>query len=259
MRVEVRLGLAEQRVDQVGTASGEHARVVAQVHPDQGGDLVVAGAAGAQPAAELRADRSIRPRSRAPCTSSSVGAGAKAPGDHVGVQDVQRRQHRGELVVGEGARHGCSARACAREPARSYGASRQSNWVDLLSANIASAGPPANRPPHRQSSALGPAAGLSHVPLRRHPQQELREGGTAPGDRGSRSGSESSPAIGAEDVGQARPVEMAKARYWAAPGGVFTTTRLAERLAPTSAARRRDRVGASRVSSPRDVGRLGGR
>ena len=42
----------------------------------------------------------------------------------------------------------CSTRACARELSRSYGASRQSNCTETDSAASASAGPPANRPPH---------------------------------------------------------------------------------------------------------------
>ena len=42
----------------------------------------------------------------------------------------------------------CSTRAWAREPARSYGASRQSKWVDRDSASSSGLGPPANRPPH---------------------------------------------------------------------------------------------------------------
>ena len=47
----------------------------------------------------------------------------------------------------------CSAWAWATEPARSWRASRQSKWVDLDSANIACAGPPAKRPPHSTPSA----------------------------------------------------------------------------------------------------------
>ena len=42
----------------------------------------------------------------------------------------------------------CSTRACARDDARSNGASRQSTSVDLDSAAIAGEGPPPKRPPH---------------------------------------------------------------------------------------------------------------
>ena len=45
-----------QRVDEVEQLLGERPGVVEQVHPQQGGDLVVARPAGAQPAAQLGAD-----------------------------------------------------------------------------------------------------------------------------------------------------------------------------------------------------------
>src|SRR4051794_41888114 len=44
-------------------------------------------------------------------------------------------------------------RAWAREPAMSYGASRQSNWTLTDSRASASAGPPANRPPQSRVGA----------------------------------------------------------------------------------------------------------
>src|SRR5690625_146346 len=43
----------------------------------------------------------------------------------------------------------CRTRACAREPAMSCRASRQSKCVDFESAANASAGPPLKRPPHK--------------------------------------------------------------------------------------------------------------
>ena len=46
----------DQRLDQVGDAGRDRARVVAQVHAQQGGDLVVAAASGAQPTADVGAD-----------------------------------------------------------------------------------------------------------------------------------------------------------------------------------------------------------
>ena len=55
-RAEVGAALLGERVDQREHLLGDHQRVVAQEHPQQRGDLVVAGAAGAQPAAELGAD-----------------------------------------------------------------------------------------------------------------------------------------------------------------------------------------------------------
>ena len=44
----------------------------------------------------------------------------------------------------------------------SYGASRQSKWVERLSANIASAGPAANRPPHSRPDVLA-SSGSGHI------------------------------------------------------------------------------------------------
>ncbi len=90
--------------------------------------------------------RSVRPRSKAPWTSSSVGSGPKAPDStSVARPSIPARSPDSSSSVSSPAP--LSARACAREPARSYSASLQSNCVDCDSANIASAGPPANRPP----------------------------------------------------------------------------------------------------------------
>src|SRR6266545_1978171 len=69
--------------------------------------------------------RSSRPRSRAVCTSSSSTLGRNSPD--------------------------------ARDAARSYGASRQSNCTLMLSRASASAGVPANRPPHSRVGVLGPS------------------------------------------------------------------------------------------------------
>ena len=55
-RVRVRLGLRDDRVDETQDVARDRARVVEQVHPHEGGDLVVAAAAGAELAAELGSD-----------------------------------------------------------------------------------------------------------------------------------------------------------------------------------------------------------
>ena len=50
-----RVGLVDQGVDDVEHEAGDDPRVLAQVHPEQGGHLVVARATGAQPAADVGA------------------------------------------------------------------------------------------------------------------------------------------------------------------------------------------------------------
>ncbi len=62
--VRVRLGEADQRLLEVGDQPADDPGVVAQVHPEEGGDLVVARPAGPQLAAEVR--RRGAPADRAP-------------------------------------------------------------------------------------------------------------------------------------------------------------------------------------------------
>ena len=50
------LGLGRERVDEVEHESRQHAPVVEQVAPEEGGDLVVARPARPEPAADLGAD-----------------------------------------------------------------------------------------------------------------------------------------------------------------------------------------------------------
>ena len=54
--VGVRLGLRDDRVDEPQDVARDRARVIEQVHPHEGRDLVVAAAARAELAAELGAD-----------------------------------------------------------------------------------------------------------------------------------------------------------------------------------------------------------
>ena len=54
--VRVRLGLSDDRVDQTQDVARDRARMIEQEHPHEGGDLVVAAAAGAELAADLRPD-----------------------------------------------------------------------------------------------------------------------------------------------------------------------------------------------------------
>ena len=110
---------------------------------------------------------STRPRSRAPCTSSSDGCGDELARDRRGGPGRSMPLEQPlELVVVEQARRRCSTRAWAREPARSYGASRQSKWVDRDSASSSGLGPPANRPP--QSLPFRRSRAASSLLVTRH-------------------------------------------------------------------------------------------
>lgn len=99
--VRVGLGEAHQRVLEFGEQAAEDPGVVAQVHPEEGGDLVVAGASGAELAAEVGAE----PLQQAALQGGvdvlvGDGAGERAVGD-VRLQLVESGQHAGQLVLGE--------------------------------------------------------------------------------------------------------------------------------------------------------------
>ena len=77
---------------------------VAQPHPEQGGDLVVARAPGAQLAAQLRARPLDQPALQRGVHVLVVGRRVERAGLDVGAELGQRVEHAGELGVGEQAR-----------------------------------------------------------------------------------------------------------------------------------------------------------
>src|SRR5882757_7180481 len=88
----------------------------------------------------------MRPRSRAVWTSSSAGVPRNSPERTAASRSSSAPSScASSSSVSSVAR--CSTRAWARDPARSYGASRQSKCTDSDSAASASEGPPAKRPP----------------------------------------------------------------------------------------------------------------
>ena len=90
--VRVGLGEADQRVLEVGDQAADDPGVVAQVHPEEGGDLVVAGPAGAQLAAEVGAEPLQQPAlQRGVHVLVGDGAGEGAVGD-VGFEPVEARR-----------------------------------------------------------------------------------------------------------------------------------------------------------------------
>ena len=173
--------------------------------------------------------RSMSPRSRAECTSSSPSSGVKAP-DSTSARSRSRASSIAASVVSSSRPAPCSTRACAREPARSCSASLQSKWVDFDSAARASAGPPAKRPPHKAvlrtvGSVTGGPFGCRTAGARRP-----RRCAAAPAVTTMMV---SSPAM-VPSTPSSPAWSSAEARKFAAPGGVRRMTRLAECSAETS-------------------------
>ena len=100
-RVRVGLGLPDQGVDDAEHLPGDDPGVVAQVHPPQGGDLVVARA----PRAQLAAQGGPGPLDQAllerPVHVLIARGRRVGPGAHVGLEFVQGREHPVQLGVGE--------------------------------------------------------------------------------------------------------------------------------------------------------------
>ena len=117
--VRMRAGLRGDRVDQLHDAVPDRVRVVEQVHPDEGGDLVVAAAARAQPASELGADRLDQRPFEGAVHVLVVRRGHEVarldpPGD-----DVEPLVHGGLVRRPRGSPAAASALACACDPAMS--------------------------------------------------------------------------------------------------------------------------------------------
>ena len=136
--------------------------VVAQVQPQVGGDLVVAAAPGAQLAAE-RADPLEQAALERGVDVLVVGAGPERAVARVAVEVVEGAEQPRPAPSSSSSPARCSTRACARDASRSYGASRQSKCTLIDSRASASAGPPANRPPHNRVGGGAPVAGSPTV------------------------------------------------------------------------------------------------
>ncbi len=98
---KVRQGLVVERDHDLLDSQRDRPRLLAQVHPDQRRDLVVAGPPGPQPTPQLGA----RPLDQAPlqrAVNVLVGGGRhEGPGRHVGIQRVDGGQQAGLLVDGQ--------------------------------------------------------------------------------------------------------------------------------------------------------------
>ncbi|MPN48341.1 hypothetical protein SDC9_195948 [bioreactor metagenome] len=97
-------GLRPQRLDDAEQFLGDDSDLVAQVGPDQGGDLVVAGPAGTQPAAELRAEEVHQAAFQGAVHVLVARRGAELAGGHPAVEFVEAGEHPGVLGVGQQAR-----------------------------------------------------------------------------------------------------------------------------------------------------------
>ena len=96
-RVDVPVGLLDERVGQLDDPRGDPAGVVAQVEPQVGGDLVVAGPAGAQLAAE-RAEPLQQAAFERGVHVLVVDRGPELAGRAGRLEVVQRGQHPAQLV-----------------------------------------------------------------------------------------------------------------------------------------------------------------
>ena len=271
---EVPLGLVGQRVGQPADQPDELARLLAQVHPDQGGDLVVAGPPGPQPAAELGAGPLEQAALQRGVHVLVVAAGRERTGYHVGVELIQPGQHRRPARRRSAGRPGAAPGRAPREPAMSCRASRQSKWVDSDSAASASAGPPANRPPHSgqrlvcrcsrvgrswvprcNGSSAGAVNCIGQGPTGASQSGGSRLGSSRPGPPppGSRAMTRmvSSPAMVPRTSG--RPARSsALARNWTRPAGSAARpgSALASAETSSSASSRASRGGGASVGSP---------
>ncbi len=94
-------GLGDEGVDDVEDTGDDAAVGVAQPHPEQRGNLVVAGAPGAQLAAQLGADSVQQPAFEGGVHVFVVDHRLEGARRHVGGQHVQAREHPVQFLVGE--------------------------------------------------------------------------------------------------------------------------------------------------------------
>ena len=90
-------GLVDEGVDDVEDESGHVASLVAQVHADESGDLVVAAAPGAQPAPQVVTGALDETALQGGVDILVGGLGDEDAGDDVGLEIVQGLQHAGQL------------------------------------------------------------------------------------------------------------------------------------------------------------------
>ncbi len=98
-RVGVRLGETDQCVLELGDQPADDPGVVTQIHPEEGGDLVVAGAARAELAAEIGTE-TLQEAALQGGVDVLVGYGAgELARGHVGLEPVESVEHARQFVV----------------------------------------------------------------------------------------------------------------------------------------------------------------
>ena len=140
-------GLPGQRLHELNRLGRERPGLVAQIHPDQRRDLVVAGPAGAQPAAQLGADPLQQDSLECRVHVLVVAVGAELARGDVGVDHVQPSTSARISTVGQQSRPAQRAGMGARARDVVAGQAPVDVWT-RTGARSASAGPDVNRPPH---------------------------------------------------------------------------------------------------------------
>jgi hypothetical protein len=98
---EVAIRLREKGIDDIEHATGEVLGLLAEVHPEQGRDLVIAGAARAQTSADMGAGALDQAPLQGGVHVLVVLGGSEGAGDDICFELVQAGQHRRECVVVE--------------------------------------------------------------------------------------------------------------------------------------------------------------
>ena len=91
-------GLVNEAVDDVEDEAGDMARLVAQVHADKGGDLIVAAAPGAQASPQVVAGTLDETALQGGVDVLVSSFRDEDAGDDVGLETVQGLQHAGQLT-----------------------------------------------------------------------------------------------------------------------------------------------------------------
>ena len=114
--IGMRVGLRRDRLDERTNLARDHLAVIAQIQPDKRGNLIVAAASCAQPAAELGTYRLDKGRLESTVHIFIVGTRLQGAVCPLRPDAHEALEHPCQLVVGEVARGGEGASVGARAP-----------------------------------------------------------------------------------------------------------------------------------------------